>query len=140
MAKAFLEFEDDGRIEAVTLLHRIVDVVEELVKFTLLTRDNKDFLVDRYSERVESAEEVSKRVNQNRCKVRQRRIRMGFFERYLSVWVGPCIVAGVGLGYAMPGVFASIAALEYAHVNLIVAVLIWLMIYSNDGTNRLWLN
>ena len=54
---------------------------------------------------------------------------MGFFERYLSVWVGLCIVAGVGLGYAMPGVFASIAALEYAHVNLVVAVLIWLMIY-----------
>ena len=54
---------------------------------------------------------------------------MGFFERYLSVWVGLCIVAGVGLGYAMPGVFASIATLEYAHVNLIVAVLIWLMIY-----------
>ena len=54
---------------------------------------------------------------------------MGFFERYLSVWVGLCIVAGVGLGYAMPDVFASIAALEYAHVNLIVAVLIWLMIY-----------
>lgn len=54
---------------------------------------------------------------------------MGFFERYLSVWVGLCIVAGVGLGYTMPGVFASIAALEYAHVNLVVAVLIWLMIY-----------
>jgi arsenic resistance protein ArsH len=44
--------------------NRIVDVVEELVKFTLLTRDNSEFLVDRYSERVESAEEVSKRVNQ----------------------------------------------------------------------------
>ncbi len=54
---------------------------------------------------------------------------MGFFERYLSVWVGLCIVAGVGLGYTMPGVFALIAALEYAHVNLVVAVLIWLMIY-----------
>lgn len=54
---------------------------------------------------------------------------MGFFERYLSVWVGLCIVAGVGLGYTMPGVFASIAALEYAHVNLVIAVLIWLMIY-----------
>lgn len=54
---------------------------------------------------------------------------MGFFERYLSVWVGLCIVAGVGLGYTMPGVFASIAALEFAHVNLVVAVLIWLMIY-----------
>ena len=54
---------------------------------------------------------------------------MGFFERYLSVWVGLCIIAGVGLGYALPDVFASIAALEYAHVNLVVAVLIWLMIY-----------
>ena len=54
---------------------------------------------------------------------------MGFFERYLSVWAGLCIVAGVGLGYAMPGAFESIAALEYAHVNLVVAVLIWLMIY-----------
>ena len=54
---------------------------------------------------------------------------MGFFERYLSVWIGLCIVAGVGLGYAMPGAFESIAALEYAHVNLVVAVLVWLMIY-----------
>jgi len=54
---------------------------------------------------------------------------MGFFERYLSVWVGLCIVAGVGLGYVVPGAFESIAALEYAHVNLVVAVLIWLMIY-----------
>ncbi len=54
---------------------------------------------------------------------------MGFFERYLSVWVGLCIVAGVGLGYAMPGAFESITALEYAHVNLVVAVLVWLMIY-----------
>lgn len=54
---------------------------------------------------------------------------MGFFERYLSVWVGLCILAGVGLGYAIPSVFESIATLEYAHVNLVVAVLIWLMIY-----------
>ena len=44
--------------------NRIVDVMEELVKFTLLTRDNKDFLVDRYSERVESAEQLMARVNQ----------------------------------------------------------------------------
>jgi arsenic resistance protein ArsH len=64
VAKAFLEFEDDGRMKASPYYNRIVDVVEELVKFTLLTRDNKDFLVNRYSERVESAEEVSKRVNQ----------------------------------------------------------------------------
>ena len=54
---------------------------------------------------------------------------MGVFERYLSVWVGLCILAGVGLGYFLPGVFQQIAALEYAHVNLVVAVLIWVMIY-----------
>ena len=54
---------------------------------------------------------------------------MGIFERYLSVWVGLCIIAGVVLGYVLPGLFATIATLEYAHVNLVVAVLIWLMIY-----------
>lgn len=64
VAKAFLEFEENGRMKPSSYYNRIVDVVEELVKFTLLTRDNKDYLVDRYSERVESAEELSKRVNQ----------------------------------------------------------------------------
>lgn len=64
VAKAFLEFEDDGRMKPSSYYNRIVDVVEELVKFTLLTRDNKDHLVNRYSERVESSEELSKRVNQ----------------------------------------------------------------------------
>jgi len=64
VAKAFLEFEENGRMKPSPYYNRIVDVVEELVKFTLLTRDNKDYLVNRYSERVESAEEVSKRVNQ----------------------------------------------------------------------------
>lgn len=64
VAKAFLEFEENGRMKPSPYYNRIVDVVEELVKFTLLTRDNSEFLVDRYSERVESAEEVSKRVNQ----------------------------------------------------------------------------
>lgn len=54
---------------------------------------------------------------------------MGFFERYLSVWVALCIAAGVLLGNLVPEVFGQIAALEYAHVNLVVAVLIWLMIY-----------
>ncbi|WP_088329776.1 ACR3 family arsenite efflux transporter [Lacimicrobium sp. SS2-24] len=54
---------------------------------------------------------------------------MGLFERYLSLWVALCIAAGVVLGNLIPGVFAQIAALEYAHVNLVVAVLIWLMIY-----------
>jgi ACR3 family arsenite transporter len=54
---------------------------------------------------------------------------MGVFERYLSLWVGLCIVAGVSLGLAIPGAFQRVAALEYASVNLVVAVLIWVMIY-----------
>jgi len=54
---------------------------------------------------------------------------MGFFERYLSVWVALCIGAGVLLGNLAPSLFSQIAAIEYAHVNLVVAVLIWLMIY-----------
>ena len=54
---------------------------------------------------------------------------MGLFERYLSVWVGLCILAGVALGSAFPPLFAVFARLEYASVNLPVAVLIWLMIY-----------
>lgn len=54
---------------------------------------------------------------------------MGVFERYLSVWVGLCIAIGVLLGNALPELFAAIAAIEYAHVNLVVALLIWLMIY-----------
>jgi arsenite transporter len=54
---------------------------------------------------------------------------MGLFERYLSLWVALCIAAGVFLGNVMPGTFAFIAGLEFAHVNLVVAVLIWIMIY-----------
>ncbi|MDZ4356502.1 MAG: arsenical-resistance protein, partial [Variovorax sp.] len=54
---------------------------------------------------------------------------MGLFERYLTLWVALGIVAGVGLGLAMPGVFEAVAALEIAHVNLVVAVFIWVMIY-----------
>ncbi len=54
---------------------------------------------------------------------------MGFFERYLSVWVGLCIAAGVILGLYIPQFFALVATYEYAHVNLVIAVLIWLMIY-----------
>ncbi len=53
---------------------------------------------------------------------------MSRFERYLSVWVALCIVAGIALGAAAPGAFAAIAAAEIARVNLPVAVLIWLMI------------
>lgn len=54
---------------------------------------------------------------------------MGIFERYLSVWVATCIAVGVILGNYIPAAFARIAGIEYAHVNLIVAILIWLMIY-----------
>ena len=54
---------------------------------------------------------------------------MGVFERYLSVWVGLCIVVGIALGNVVPALFQFIAGLEYAHVNLPVAVLIWVMIY-----------
>jgi ACR3 family arsenite transporter len=53
---------------------------------------------------------------------------MSTFERYLTVWVGLCIVAGVALGYYLPGVFKLIGSAEIAQVNLPVAVLIWLMI------------
>ena len=54
---------------------------------------------------------------------------MGLFERYLTVWVALGIGAGVVLGLAMPGIFQAVASLELAHVNLVVAVLIWVMIY-----------
>jgi arsenic resistance protein ArsH len=64
VAKAFLEFDDAGRMKPSAYYDRVVDVMEELIKFTLLTRDVAPYLVDRYSERRESAEEMSKRVNQ----------------------------------------------------------------------------
>jgi arsenic resistance protein ArsH len=64
VAKAFVEFDDGDRIKPSPYYDRIVDVMEELVKFTLLTRDRADYLVDRYSQRKESVEELSKRVNQ----------------------------------------------------------------------------
>jgi ACR3 family arsenite transporter len=54
---------------------------------------------------------------------------MSLFERYLTLWVALCIVAGLALGALLPGIFASLAGLEYASVNLIVAVLIWAMVY-----------
>jgi len=54
---------------------------------------------------------------------------MGLFERYLSLWVALCIVSGITLGTLLPGVFQIFADLEYASVNLPIAVLIWLMIY-----------
>jgi len=64
VAKAFMEFGDDDRMKPSSYYDRIVDVIEELVKFTWLVRGRSNYLVDRYSERVESAEALSKRVNQ----------------------------------------------------------------------------
>ena len=64
VAKAFMEFDEHGRMRPSSYHDRVVDVLEELVKFTLLTRDVSAYLVDRYSERKESAEALMKRVNQ----------------------------------------------------------------------------
>ena len=64
VAKAFMEFDEAGRMKPSAYYDRVVDVMEELVKFTLLTRDVTDQLVDRYSERKESAEALMQRVNQ----------------------------------------------------------------------------
>ncbi|WP_339475624.1 arsenical resistance protein ArsH [Pseudomonas sp. RL_5y_Pfl2_69] len=62
--KAYMEFDEAGRMKASAYYDRVVDVMEELVKFTVLLRDRQDFLVDRYSERKESAEQLMARVNQ----------------------------------------------------------------------------
>lgn len=62
--KAFLEFDEAGRMKPSAYYDRVVDVMEELVKFTLLVRGRETYLVDRYSERKEDAKALSKRVNQ----------------------------------------------------------------------------
>jgi ACR3 family arsenite transporter len=54
---------------------------------------------------------------------------IGFFEKWLSVWVALCIVAGIAAGFLLPGLFGFLASLEYASVNLVVAVLIWAMVF-----------
>jgi arsenic resistance protein ArsH len=64
VAKAFMEFDESGRMKPSAFHDRVVDVMEELVKFTLLTRDVAPYLVERYSERRESAAQLSRRVNQ----------------------------------------------------------------------------
>ena len=64
VAKAFQEFDEAGRMKPSAFYDRVVDVMEELMKFTLLTRDLAPYLVDRYSERKESAQALSRRVNQ----------------------------------------------------------------------------
>jgi arsenic resistance protein ArsH len=66
IAKAHNEFDADGRMRPSGFYNRIVDVMEELVKFTYMTRDITPYLVDRYSERVETAEQLTKRVNQGK--------------------------------------------------------------------------
>lgn len=65
VAKAYQEFEENGRMKPSSFYERVVDVMEELVKFTVLTRDSAPYLVDRYSERRESAEALSRRVRLN---------------------------------------------------------------------------
>ncbi len=54
---------------------------------------------------------------------------LGLFEAWLSLWVALAMAAGIGLGFLAPGLFAALAALEYASVNLVVAVLIWAMVF-----------
>lgn len=63
VAKAWQEFDADGRMQPSAFYNRVVDVMEELMKFTLLTRDRSQHLTDRYSERVETVEQVHKRVS-----------------------------------------------------------------------------
>ncbi|MCH4546124.1 arsenical resistance protein ArsH [Rhizobium changzhiense] len=63
VAKAFQEFDADGRMKPSSYYDRVVDVCEELVKFTLLTRDASNYLTDRYSERKEEAEKLEQRVS-----------------------------------------------------------------------------
>ncbi|MCF3972489.1 arsenical resistance protein ArsH [Paracoccus sp. EGI L200073] len=67
VARAWDEFDDQGRMKPSPYYNRIVDVMEELMRFTLLTRDLRDHLTDRYSERVESHAALSARVNQSKA-------------------------------------------------------------------------
>lgn len=64
VAKAWQEFDDKDRMKPSSYYDRVVDVMEELIKFTLLVRDRSNYLVDRYSERKETAEEFRKRIDQ----------------------------------------------------------------------------
>ena len=65
VARAYAEFTEEGRMKPSSFYDRVVDVTEELFKFTLLTRDVSGYLVDRYSERKESAQDLSRRVAQD---------------------------------------------------------------------------
>ena len=64
VAKAWLEFDDNDRMKPSSYYDRIVDVCEELVKFTILTRDNSAYFTDRYSERKENMEAFRKRIDE----------------------------------------------------------------------------
>ncbi len=66
VAKAYEEFDDFGRMKASPYYERVVDVMEELFKFTLLTRYISPYLTDRYSERREAATDLEKRMNQEK--------------------------------------------------------------------------
>ena len=66
VARAWDEFDEAGRMKPSSFYNRLVDVMEELLRFTILTRDLKDQLVDRYSERVESHKELSDRVRSSK--------------------------------------------------------------------------
>ena len=63
VAKAFQEFDEAGRMKPSSYYDRVVDVMEELVKFTLLTRGCSDYLTNRYSERKEDAQKLAERVS-----------------------------------------------------------------------------
>ena len=62
---------------------------------------------------------------------------MGFFEKYLSIWVTLSIALGTLLGYLLPGLFDFIATLEYQKVNLVIALFIWIMIFLSNGYKHL---
>ena len=65
VAKAYEQFDEAGRMKPSAYYERVVDVMEELIKFTLLTRDRSDYLTWRYSERKEDAEKLAKRMGLN---------------------------------------------------------------------------
>ena len=68
-------------------------------------------------------------MNQVRTKAQDAPGGIGVFEKWLSLWVALCIAAGLALGNLVPGLFGALASLEFASVNLVVAVLIWAMVY-----------
>ena len=68
-------------------------------------------------------------ISQGAMKREDTKQGIGFFEKYLTLWVALCIVAGIAVGQLLPGIPATLGRWEYASVSLPIAVLIWLMIY-----------